>query len=40
MRGVVTCPEGFSPHQKVQKLFKNRVKMIEGAGSIDWGVRS
>ena len=38
VQSVVKSPDGFSPHPKVQKLFKNRLKMIEGEGKIDWGL--
>lgn len=31
-------PEGFTPHPKVTKLMKNRLEMVEGEGSIDWGL--
>ena len=35
---ITEVPEGFTPHPKVAKLFKNRKKMIEGEGKIDWGL--
>ncbi len=30
-------PEGFKLHPKVQKIFDNRVSMINGEMAIDWG---
>ena len=35
---ITEVPEGFTPHPKVAKLFKNRKKMIEDEGKIDWGL--
>ena len=31
-------PKEFTPHPKIAKLYKNRLKMLEGKGRIDWGM--
>lgn len=33
-----TVPKGFTPHPKIEKLLQQRQKMLEGDGSIDWGM--
>lgn len=35
---LTTIPEGFSAHPKLKKLLDNRAAMLEGEGSIDWGM--
>lgn len=31
-------PDGFKPHPKIDRLLKSRLEMIEGEGSVDWGL--
>lgn len=38
VESATSFPEGFTPHPKVKKLYKSRKEMIEGEGSIDWGL--
>jgi 2-oxoglutarate dehydrogenase E1 component len=35
---LLTVPEGFTPHPKIQKLIKDRLAMMEGEGHLDWGM--
>ena len=35
---ITDVPEGFTPHPKVAKLFKNRKKMLDDEGKVDWGL--
>ena len=35
---ITTVPEGFHLHRTLQRLVKNRRKMIEGEAPIDWGM--
>lgn len=42
LKAIVTAitqvPEGFEPHPKIKRLFKSRAQMVEGSGSVDWGL--
>lgn len=42
LRGIVESstriPDGFKPHPKIDRLLKSRLEMIEGEGSLDWGL--
>ncbi|MEO1991111.1 MAG: 2-oxoglutarate dehydrogenase E1 component [Pirellulales bacterium] len=33
---LVSVPEGFQPHSKIQKFLENRLKMAEGSVPLDW----
>ena len=35
---LCTVPNGFNVHPKVQKLIESRRAMMEGQGSVDWGM--
>jgi 2-oxoglutarate dehydrogenase E1 component len=36
LRRLVTLPEGFQPHAKIQKFLENRVQMAAGGMPLDW----
>ena len=31
-------PKTFKPHPKIERLLKSRIEMLQGEGSIDWGL--
>jgi 2-oxoglutarate dehydrogenase E1 component len=35
---ICSFPTSFTPHPKIAKLAGDRLKMLEGEGSIDWGL--
>jgi 2-oxoglutarate dehydrogenase E1 component len=35
--GVTKFPEGFTPHPKIEALYKRRIEMAAGRLPIDWG---
>ncbi len=35
---LTSYPTGFTPHPKIESLIKQRTKMMEGNGAIDWGM--
>lgn len=37
MEKATDVPEDFSPHKKIQRLFKQRREMAAGKRSLDWG---
>jgi 2-oxoglutarate dehydrogenase E1 component len=34
---LVSYPEGFTPHPKLQKILEKRVESLDGGKAIDWG---
>ena len=36
LRQLVTLPDGFQPHAKIQKFLENRLQMAAGAVPLDW----
>jgi 2-oxoglutarate dehydrogenase E1 component len=36
LKRLVTLPDGFQPHAKIQKFLENRVQMAAGAMPLDW----
>ncbi|MFN2426671.1 MAG: 2-oxoglutarate dehydrogenase E1 component, partial [Candidatus Binatia bacterium] len=36
-RKAAELPEGFTPHPKVQRLYRDRAQMLEAGTNIDWG---
>ena len=38
VQSVTSAPDSFKVHPKIKRLFKNRLKMVEGEGQIDWGL--
>ncbi len=42
LRGIAEAstkiPSGFKPHPKIERLLKSRQEMVDGEGSIDWGL--
>lgn len=34
---ITTIPEGFKPHNRVNKIYQDRVKMKKGELKLDWG---
>ena len=37
-RSLITWPEGFKPHPKLQKIIEKRVETVEVGEGIEWGV--
>lgn len=35
--GITTLPDGFKPHNRIQKIINDRIKMKDGDLKIDWG---
>ncbi len=38
VQSICKTPADFNVHPKISKLLKNRLAMIEGEGSLDWGL--
>jgi 2-oxoglutarate dehydrogenase E1 component len=36
LQRLVSLPDGFQPHSKIQKFLENRLKMADGSVPIDW----
>jgi 2-oxoglutarate dehydrogenase E1 component len=35
---ITTVPQGFTPNPKLLRLLEQRAKMLDGKGSVDWGM--
>lgn len=36
-KAITTIPEGFKPHNRINKIYQDRVKMMQGQLKMDWG---
>ncbi|MBL4621659.1 MAG: 2-oxoglutarate dehydrogenase E1 component [Immundisolibacteraceae bacterium] len=36
-KAITTIPEGFKPHNRINKIYQDRVKMMNGELKMDWG---
>jgi 2-oxoglutarate dehydrogenase E1 component len=36
LQRLVTLPDGFQPHSKIQKFLETRLKMADGSAAVDW----
>ena len=36
-QAITTIPEGFKPHNRINKIYQDRVKMMNGEIKMDWG---
>ncbi len=36
-KAITTIPEGFKPHNRIVKIYQDRIKMMNGELKMDWG---